>query len=57
MDDIAELISDLDRIISIQTAMIKKLSDSLLQYVELEELESMCAGRDEVEALKDKWKE
>lgn len=56
MDDLLELIDDLNEIIAIQGKMITKLTDVLMQHIEIDEVESLMDGREEVERLCNKWK-
>lgn len=56
MDDIAEIISDLDKVVVLQSGMIERLTLKLLEYVEMEEIEKMCIDKREAEKLLDKWK-
>lgn len=56
MDDLLELIDDLNEIIAIQGKMITKLTDVLMQLIEIDEIESLMDGREEVEKLCNKWK-
>lgn len=57
MNDLVELIDDLNEIIAIQGKMITKLTDVLMQHIEIDEIESLMDGRDEVERLCNKWKD
>lgn len=57
MNDLVELINDLNEIIAIQGKMITKLTDVLMQHIEIDEIESLMDGRDEVERLCNKWKD
>lgn len=56
MDDIAELVDNLNEIIKIQGNMIEKLTIKLLEYMEIEEIDKMTNGKEEVERLLDRWK-
>ncbi len=56
MDDIAEIISDLNKVVVLQSGMIERLTLKLLEYVEMEEIEKMCASREEVNMIMNKWK-
>ena len=56
MDDIAELVDNLNEIIKIQENMIEKLTIKLLEYMEIEDIDKMMDGKEEVERLLDRWK-
>jgi hypothetical protein len=56
MDDIAELVDNLNEIIKIQGNMIEKLTIKLLEYMEIEDIDKMMDGKEEVERLLDRWK-
>lgn len=56
MDDIAELVDNLNEIIKIQGNMIEKLTIKLLEYMEIEDIDKMMDGKEEVEGLLDRWK-
>ncbi len=56
MDDIAELVDNLNEIIKIQGSMIEKLTIKLLEYMEIEDIDKMMDGKEEVERLLDRWK-
>lgn len=56
MDDIAELVDNLNEIIKIQGSMIEKLTIKLLEYMEIEDIDKMTDGKEEVERLLDRWK-
>ena len=56
MNDLMELIDDLNEIIAIQGKMITKLTDVLMQHIEIDEIESLMDGSEEVERLCNKWK-
>lgn len=56
MDDIAEIISDLNKVVVLQSGMIERLTLKLLEYVEMEEIEKMCTSREEVNMIMNKWK-
>lgn len=56
MDDIAELVDNLNEIIKIQGNMIEKLTIKLLEYMEIEDIDKMMNGKEEVERLLDRWK-
>lgn len=56
MDDIAELVDNLNEIIKIQGSMIEKLTIKLLEYMEIEDIDKMMDGKEEVEGLLDRWK-
>lgn len=56
MDDIAEIISDLNKVVVLQSEMIERLTLKLLEYVEMEEIEKMCASREEANMIMNKWK-
>ncbi len=56
MDDIAELVDNLNEIIKIQGNMIEKLTIKLLEYMEIEDIDKMTNGKEEVERLLDRWK-
>ena len=56
MNDIAEIISDIDKIIVIQTSIIEKLTHKLLEYIEIDEIEELCKGKDEVKEIENRWK-
>lgn len=56
MDDIAELVDNLNEIIKIQGNMIEKLTIKLLEYMEIEDIDKMTDGKEEVERLLDRWK-
>lgn len=56
MDDIAELVDNLNEIIKIQGNMIEKLTIKLLEYMEIEDIDRMMDGKEEVERLLDRWK-
>ena len=56
MDDIAEFVDNLNEIIKIQGNMIEKLTIKLLEYMEIEDIDKMMDGKEEVERLLDRWK-
>ena len=56
MNDIAELVDNLNEIIKIQGSMIEKLTIKLLEYMEIEDIDRMMGGKEEVERLLDRWK-
>ncbi|MCR5725976.1 MAG: hypothetical protein K6G24_00770 [Lachnospiraceae bacterium] len=56
MDDIAEIISDLNKVVVLQSGMIERLTLKLLEYMEMEEIEKMCVSREEVNMIINKWK-
>ena len=56
MNDIAELVDNLNEIIKIQGNMIEKLTIKLLEYMEIEDIDKMMDGKEEVERLLDRWK-
>lgn len=55
MDDIAEIIADLHKITTIQGDIIQRLTYKLLEYIELDEIEGMYEGKEEVQRLSEKW--
>lgn len=56
MDDIAELVDNLNEIIKIQGSMIEKLTIKLLEYMEIEDIDRMMDGKEEVEKIYERWK-
>ena len=56
MDDMAEIISDLNKIIMIQGGIIDRISSKLLEYLEIDEIDKLFAGKEEAEKLLDKYK-
>lgn len=55
MDDVTEIVLDLNKIVSIQNGMIESLTLKLLEYTELDEIERLCEGKEEVQRLSEKW--
>lgn len=55
MDDVTEIVLDLNRIVSIQNDMIERLTLKLLGYAEIDEIERLCEGKEEVQRLSEKW--
>ena len=55
MDDIAKIIADLHKITTIQGDIIQRLTYKLLEYIELDEIEGMYEGKEEVQRLSEKW--
>lgn len=56
MNDIAELVDNLNEIIKIQGSMIEKLTTKLLEYMEIEDIDQMMDGKEEVEKIYERWK-
>lgn len=52
MDDIAEILSDIDKIIVIQTGIIERLTHKLLEYIEIDEIEELCKAKMRLRRLK-----
>lgn len=55
MDDVTEIVLDLNRIVSTQNDMIERLTLKLLEYAEIDEIERLCEGKEEVQRLSEKW--
>ena len=53
-NDVSELISDLSNIIMIQTAALERLSNKLLEYISLEEIDKLYDDT-ETKKLIEKW--
>ncbi|MCR5203445.1 MAG: hypothetical protein K6E47_00135 [Lachnospiraceae bacterium] len=54
MDELTELIEDLSKIISIQTAALERLSSKLAEYISLEEIEKLYDDT-ETKKIMEKW--
>lgn len=56
MDDIAEILTDLNKTITILNGIVNRASLKLLEYVEAEEIDKIFEGKEEAEKLLDKYK-
>lgn len=55
MDDLSELVSDLTYITKKQANIIDRITQMLLQYIAIEELEDVFEEQKEVRGIYEKW--
>ena len=56
MNDIAELMADMNKVVMLQAKMIDRIMSKLLEYMEIDEIENMCSEKAEVEEICNRWK-